>query len=106
MLIRQDQTSPVQSAAIVDQVIIDGCEHINIQSGQIKTGQTFSTLICLIKIPVLSFRNGISLTSFLLLLLLISQMIGCADLCHIIHGLRPKLHLHITSGAVIVKCNM
>ena len=38
MLIRQDQTSPVQSAAIVDQVIIDGCEHINIQSGQIKTG--------------------------------------------------------------------
>ena len=59
MLIGQNKTSSVESTAIIDQAVVHGREHIDIQSGKIQMLQADTTLCLLYTSQDLLFRLGI-----------------------------------------------
>ena len=106
MLIRKDEPSPVQTAAVVDKIVIRGREHIHIHFCQIQLLKFPDSLAGFVKIDILPRRDSVSSGSFTFLLFLISEMIGRSDFRNIVHLLGAQLHLHITFCAFIKKCNM
>ena len=103
MLERKDLPAPVKPAAVVDQVIIIGFEHIYLDLRQVEFLKLNQAVISFIEYPALPFRDDVPLAAVLLLALLVSYVVGRSDLGIIVHILGPKLHLGKTSGLVIVK---
>ena len=106
MLIGQNKPSSVESTAIIDQAVVHGREHIDIQSGKIQMLQADTTLIRFIEPDTFPFRDLVASASFFLLPFLIILVIGTSNLCRIIHIFGPNLYFHMTVGTVIKKCNV
>ena len=64
MLIGQNKTSSVESTAIIDQAVVHGREHIDIQSGKIQMLQADTTLIRFIEPDTFPFRDLVASASF------------------------------------------
>ena len=95
MLIRKDEPSPVQTAAVVDKIIVRGREHIHIHFCQIQLLKFPDSLAGFVKIDILPRRDSVSSGTFTFLLFFISQMIGRSDFRNIVHLLGAQLHLHL-----------
>ena len=106
MLERKDLPSPEQAAAVVDQVIVIGFEHIDLDLRQVKLLEHYQALIGIIEDLALALRDNVPLAAVLLLALLITEVISLAYLRIIVHILCPKLHLGKTPCLVIVECYM
>ena len=74
MLIRKNQPSTVKSTSVIDQTVIYCRKHIHIQFSQLKIQKFHSSLISLIKIQTLSFRDCISSGPFMFLLTVINNL--------------------------------
>ena len=96
----------VQSASIVDQALAHRREHINVYFCQIQIQKLHASFICFVKINAFTFRDRVSLDTFLFLAFFLFQMVSRSDLGNIIHPLGTQLQFHIASGTVVVKCNM
>ena len=106
MLIGQDQPAAEQAAAVVDEAVVDGGEHVDVQIGKLQLKKAHASLVGFVEIDALSLWDCVSSCAFAFLFFFISQMVCRADFCHIIHIFCPALHFKERAGAVIIKCDM
>lgn len=98
MFIRQNQSAPVQSTAIIDQTVVRCCKHIDIYLRYIQMLQLYYTFVCLIKIGAFSNRNLIPSCPLILLAFFIPQMVSRANFRKILHPFCTQLNFNITAG--------
>ena len=106
MLVRQNQPSAVETAAVVDQAVVHGGEHVYIEPGKVELEQLHAALIGFIKVDIFSDRNGVSSGTLIFLTLFIAEMVGRSDFGDVIHAFGAKLHLHVGAGAVVIERNV
>ena len=76
MLVRQNQPSAVETAAVVDQAVVHGGEHVYIEPGEVELEQLHAALIGFIKVDIFSDRNGVSSGTLIFLTLFIAKMVA------------------------------
>ena len=106
MLVRQNQPSAVETAAVVDQAVVHGGEHVYIEPGEVELEQLHAALIGFIKVDIFSDRNGVSSGTLIFLTLFIAKMVGRSDFGNVVHAFGAKLHLHVGAGAVVIERNV
>lgn len=67
MLIGENEPSVIQSAAVVDAVVVERGEHIYINLGKIEILQVPDTIVCLIKVEAFALGNFSPAGAFLFL---------------------------------------
>ena len=95
MFVGEDQAAPVQAAAVVDQGVVHGSEHVDVYLAQIEFLELYAALVRIVKERVLSQRDRLSSGAVILLALLITQVIGRTYLRIVVHQLCPYLHLDV-----------
>ena len=106
MLERLYLSASEQTAAVVDQLVVESLEHVDVDFGKVKLQQFDQSLICFIKNPALTRLNDIPLNTMFFLLLFITEVIGCSDLGEVIHIFCTELHFSKTSRMIIIKSDM
>ncbi len=101
MLIRKDQPAAIQPASIVDEIVVRGTEHIDIDPAQFQFLQLHASLIRIVKEHVFPERDLFASGPRLFLPLLISQMVCRTDLGVIIHLFGPDLNLDVASRSIV-----
>ena len=72
MLIRQNQPPAVEAAAVVDQAVVHGGEHVDIELGKVELEQLHAALVGFVEVDVFSDRDGISSGTLIFLTLFIA----------------------------------
>ena len=72
MLIGQDQPAAEQAAAVVDEAVVDGGEHVDVQIGKLQLKKAHASLVGFVEIDAFSFRNHIPSGTFILLAFLVA----------------------------------
>jgi len=106
MLIGKNHATPEETAAVIDQIVIGCCEHIDVELRQVKILEKLKALIGLIKIEALTDGNGSSPGTVLTLPFFIGLVVGAANFRKVIHILGAELHLSKTGGTVVIKRDM
>ena len=72
MLIGQDQSAAEQAAAVVDETVVDGGEHVYVQVGKFQLEKAHAAFVGFIEIDAFPFRDYISSGAFILLAFLVT----------------------------------
>ena len=91
MLERQDLPAPEQPASVVDELVVDGLEHVHVNFCKFKFLQFGEALIRIVKIHALPARNLVALGTACLLQLLVTKMVRLAYLGEVVHVLGAQL---------------
>ena len=101
MLVRQDLSAAEETAAVVDETVVGGAEHIHVHLGQVQLLEQHAPLVGLVEPDALALGNLMPAGALPLLALLVGHVVGDADLCCIVHLLGTNLYLHIAVGATV-----
>ena len=99
---RQNLASSKQSAAIVDQLIVDGLEHVHIQLRKFKLLQFRQALIRIIKVNAFATWNLVVLGTSRFLRFFITKVVCITDFSKVVHILCSKLHFRIATSKIVI----
>ena len=99
---RQNLASSKKSTAIIDQLIVNGLEHVHIQLRKFQFLQFRQTLISIVKINAFAARNLVMLGTTRFLSLFIPKMVCITDFGKVIHIFCSKLYFRIATGKIII----
>ena len=99
---RQDLATSKQSAAIVDQLIVNGLEHVHIQLRKFQFLQFRQALIRIVKVNALATRNLIVLGTTRFLCFFITEVVCITDFSKVVHILCSKLDFSIAAGKIVI----
>ena len=72
MLIGQNQPSAEQSAAVVDETVVDGGEHVYVQVGKFQLEKAHAAFVGFVEIDAFAFRDHVPSGTFILLAFLVA----------------------------------
>ena len=106
MFERQNLPAPEQPATIVDELVVDGLEHVHVNFRQLEFLQLCQALVSLVKINALAARNLVALGTARLLQLLVTEVVRLAYLGKIVHVLGTQLQFRIATREIVVERDM
>lgn len=99
---RQDLATSKQSATIVNQLIVDGLEHVHIQLRKFKFLQFCQALISIIKVNALAAWNLVMFGTTRFLSLFIPEVVCITDFGKVVHILCSKLYFRIATSKIVI----
>ena len=99
---RQNLASSEKSAAIVNQLIVDGLEHVHIQLRKFKFLQFRQALISIVKVNAFATWNLVVLGTTRFLRFFIPEVVCITDFGKIVHILCSKLYFRIATRKIII----
>lgn len=99
---RQDLATSKKSTAIIDQLIVDGLEHVHVNFCKINPLQFCQALIRIVKVNALATRNLIVLGTTRFLCFFITEVVCITDFGKVVHILCSKLYFRIATGKIII----
>ena len=99
---RQDLATSKKSTAIIDQLIVDGLEHVHIQLRKFKLLQFRQALISIVKVNALAAWNLVMFGTSRFLRFFITKVVCITDFSKVVHILCSKLYFRIATGKIVI----
>ena len=106
MFERQNLPASEQPATIVDELVVDGLEHVHVNFRKLEFLQLCQALVSLVKIDALAARNLVALGAARFLQLLVTKVVRLAYFGKIVHVLGTQLQFRIATREIVVERDM